>query len=934
MIGQTLLHYHIRKQLGKGGMGEVYLAEDTSLKREVAIKVLPESLRKDPDRLARFRREAEAAGKLKHPNIATIHALEEAVPVDPGQDDGDRHDVETQDLASLQFIVMEWVEGEPLSAHIPSDGMALDQFFTTFTPLADALAHAHGHGRIHRDLKPANIMIAEDGTPKILDFGLARIVQEGATSQSIDSDAPTITMKPGEPLPEMPPPSITQSRAFMGTPAYMSPEQIETRQVDARTDLFSLGIVMYESLTGQRPFKGENIESIIGRILTEEPTAVTALKPITPHTLWWTIRKCLEKDREDRIQTAHELYRDLQVVQKEVEAGTMPAPESEPVKPVPLWRRPIPIVGMLLLTLAIGILATWFLKPVPEPPLRKFHLPVNLWVPYATQTPYSGPVVSRDGTMVVYAREGQLWLHDLTLGNARPLPDTQEAQRPFWSPDSRFAGYFILSGDNAQTLRTVAVQGGPSTPVCTLPSGVPRGATWSATGEIVFGMAGFASTMGSLFTVPALGGTSQVFVAPDSSHGETEIIYPHFLPDGETLVYAVTTTDNTGTLVLHAGDTRTTLVSHPEVNLAFPVYSPTGHIVYQRGFPTSTGIWAVPFDPGNGTATGDPFLVTEAGSIPGVSGDGTLVYHHTTGEKVMRQLVWVARTGEVEGTIGQPQEDMISPALSPDGRRVAVGIWNTDNQDIWIHDVDRGTAHPLTFDMPWAALATWSPDGRQIAFQSGENNGSDDIYVITSDGSDTPRAVVNTPADERVAHWSRDGNYLLYNKRKRDPDGPSDLWYLSLDGEQGPQPIKQTSFDKWGPELSPDGRYVAYRSDESGRWEVYVTTFPDGRGRWQVSVNGGVWARWRGDELFYVEEQTQTLMAVPVQTRSGFRAGTAQPLFNGDQIRATLAISAITYCDVTPDGQRFVVVQDVEEGVQTTTMTIVENWAREFEGRE
>ena len=272
--GKTIGHYRIIRQLGKGGMGEVYLAEDTTLKRGVAIKVLPETLQKDPERLARFRREAEAAGKLKHPNIATIHALEEA--------DG------------VLFIVMEYVEGESLKDRIPNDGMELDKFFATFIPLADALSHAHGHGRIHRDLKPANIMITPDGTPKILDFGLARITRPESEPVDVDSEASTLTMKPGEPLLEMPPPSITQGRTFMGTPAYMSPEQIETKQVDHRTDLFSMGIVMYEALTGERPFKGENVESIIGRILTEDPMAITALKPITPHQLWWSVRKCLK----------------------------------------------------------------------------------------------------------------------------------------------------------------------------------------------------------------------------------------------------------------------------------------------------------------------------------------------------------------------------------------------------------------------------------------------------------------------------------------------------------------------------------------------------------------------------------------------------------------------------------------------------------------
>ena len=377
MIGQTISHYKITSKLGEGGMGEVYLAGDTRLDRQVAIKVLPDAVRQDPERLARLRREAQAAASLKHPDIATIHALEEA--------DG------------LLFIVMEYVEGETLTERIPADGMDLDSFFSTFIPLTDALAHAHENGRIHRDLKPANVMMTPEGIPKILDFGLARIERGEAAMSDLDSQARTAATKP-KAVADVPP-SLTQERAFLGTPAYMSPEQIEGKKVDARTDLFSFGVLMYEALTGQRPFQGETVESIMGRILTEEPRSITEQNPITPHQLWWIIRKCLQKDREQRTQSARELHRELVTAQQEVASGPVLVDANTvalpPQKPMPFWGQPTAITAVVL-ALVLGLVAAWLLKPVPEPPLRKFALPVEL----VRLRESDGPVISPDGTIV------------------------------------------------------------------------------------------------------------------------------------------------------------------------------------------------------------------------------------------------------------------------------------------------------------------------------------------------------------------------------------------------------------------------------------------------------------------------------------------------------------------------------------------------------
>ena len=927
MVGQTLLHYRILKKLGQGGMGEVYLAEDTRLKRQVAIKVLPESLRGSPERLARFRTEAEAAARLKHPNIAPIFALEEAMPEDDGAGGDDvsvraRHSSPQRghpdDLAPILFIVMEYVEGQPLYAHIPQDGMDLDAFFRVFIPLTDALAHAHTHGVTHRDIKPGNIMIAEDGTPKILDFGLARITRpepEEASSDAVDSQAPTMTMDdPNAPLPhqnvpQTPPRSLTEGMQFMGTPAYMSPEQAQRQRVDHRTDLFSFGVVMYEALTGQRPFQGDTLESLIGHILVADPEPVTQVKPVTPYALWQVIRTCLRKDRDERTQTARRLHADLRDVQQEVQAGTVLVDASAMPKPtpVPLWRQPVSIVAILVIFGAITAFTAWYLKPSTDPPLRKFTVPVDVYDPLVQN--YNGPAISPNGTMVAYDREEQLWLHDMTLGEARPLSGTDDAQRPFWSPDSRSIGYFVLTGDNAGTLRRVVVQGGSGTPVCTLPSGYPRGATWNATGEIVFGMAGIESPMGSLFTVPVFGGTPEVFLSPESTRGESGIIYPQFLPDGETLVYAVTTTDNTGTIVLHTGETRTTIVRHPGENLAFPVYSPTGHIVYQRGFPESNGLWAIPFDLGNGTATDDPFLVTDSGRIPSVSFDGTLVYTPIT--TIYQQLVWVNRSGRIEGTIGQPQKEIGTPALSPDGRWVAVTATIQGDTDILKYDMERGTSIRLTTDKAVDISPIWL-DMERIAFSS-MKKGTLDIYVVSSDGQGQPQLLVGGPVRDWITSRYHHEQYLVYGTQDASavgamwirPWGDDGLGKLFLKGGMGG--------------LSPDRRYLAYYANETGRNEVYVTRFPNREEKWPVSINGGINHRWsgRGDELFYIKEDT--LFAVMVETGEDFRViGKHVPLFTGTSIQAPLpwnqvgGIYASAY-DVSADGQHFVMIQNVGE---------------------
>ena len=936
MIGQTIGHYRILRALGKGGMGEVYLAEDMILRRDVAVKVLPASLRNDPERLHRLRREAEAAASLKHPNIATIYALEEAVPEGAGTGDGDVS-------APVHFIVMEYVEGETLSSHIPSEGMVPGALFAIVIPLADALAHAHDNGRIHRDIKPGNIMIARDGTPKILDFGLARIERgEYEISESIqaysepaivddktppepvkdrkkvvDGEVSTVTLWQDGQAPDALQ-SRTQGRRIMGTPLYMSPEQVEHKGTDARTDLFSLGVVMYEALTGQRPFKGDTMEAIIDHILHTNPIIVRILQAdpesATPYELWRIIRKCLSKDRENRYQTARDLYIDLQAARQETEAGTAPAKaHAAAPKTVPLWRQPGMIAGMISFGL-LCILGTWFLKPAPAPPLLKFQIPVAESQDIRWMTDHA---LSPDGTMIAYVNGNKLWIRDLDRTTPREAPDSEDASRPFWSPQSDYLGYWT-----DDTLKKMPAQGGRSITILEKSTGGRFSrAAWGADGVIVY------STPSGLMRVSDRGGEPGWLIQPDTTQGWVGVEGLHFLPDGNGLLFIVRKKDGTYNLAVQSNGIIKNLLMFANRPIAFPSYSPTGHVLYQYGTAPSPSIWAVPFSLSSLTVEGEPFRVVNRGSYPRVSVGGTLLYG-TWAVSDTQQLAWVDREGRVAGTIGQPQSTIMAPAISPDGRRIAfVGIDGPDrntDQDIWIYDVERDMAVRLTIDMPWAWGPAWSPDGKQIAFQSGMNDNPDDIFVIASDGRGTPRPLAQETADEREPAWSPDGRSIVY--LKRDPDGLAALWSLTVDGKQSPEPVVQTSFNSQSAAFSPDGRYVAYMSDESGRWEVYVSRYPSGTDPQQVSKNGGVYPRWGDDELFYIENNV--LMAAPIRTRPDIRVGSSQPLFSETRLARRLASPADRTYDVSDDGHRFVVVRQV---LSEAAITVVQNWWTEFE---
>ena len=875
MIGQSISHYKIISKLGEGGMGEVYRAIDTKLNRDVALKVLPEAFAADRERMARFSREAQVLASLNHPNIATIHGLEE--------NDG------------KQALVLELVEGQDLSERIKHGAIPLEESLKFALQMAGALEAAHENGIIHRDLKPANVKITPDGTVKVLDFGLAKAF-EPSTGEPDLSQSPTRSLDA----------AATEMGVVMGTAAYMSPEQARGKPVDKRTDIWAFGVVLYEMLTGKMAFQGEDLSLTLAAVMKENPN--WEVLPQTPRPIENLLKRCLDRDQIHRLRDIGEARVAIQDYVADPSAYEVDVVAEQP--PIPLWRQPTAITAVAL-TLVIGLSAAWLLKPappLPEPPLRKLTLE---WGEDIRR-----PEVSPNGRHVAYLRGpgglGGLWIRDLDREESRQIVPEGMVSRPFWSADSRLIGFVLDEG-----LKKVSLQGGPAATLCRV-SGPMRGATWSPDGaSIVF--AAFSPTPG-LYEVPAQGGEPKLLFEPE----EDRYRQPRFLPSqsgGRKLLYVVVSSGQ-NQIVAHDLETgqKELLTSGAD-----PFFAATGHILYRSV--DLSGVWAVPFSIETLQATGEPFPVRENASHHSVSRDGTLVF--LGGGSRMQQLVWQDRTGSNLGAIGQPQERIRAPALSPDGSRVAVVGMENGNYDVWVHDIVRGLKTRVTSDPAREDRPNWLPSGDEISFAF-PRNGTVDIFMKSADGRGEAQVLVATPSWEFPYDWTPDENYMIFDQFH--PGRRMDLYYLRRDKDgSGYESIvfSETEFDELSPKISPDGRFVAYESDESGSYEVYVQPFPEGPGRPQVSSKGGRQPRWSrdGTEIFYVEGDA--LMAVPVSTTPTFSAGRATQLFQG---KGAFADRGHSY-DVSPDGKKFVIIE-LMQGGRPPAIQVVENWYEEFRERE
>jgi Tol biopolymer transport system component len=874
--GTKLGTYEIVGPLGAGGMGEVYRARDSKLKREVAIKILPDAFARSAERVSRFQREAEVLASLNHPHIAAIHDLVE--------------------FGDSRFLVLELVEGETLADRIARGPIPIDESLVIARQIAEALEAAHEKGIIHRDLKPANIKLTDSGNVKVLDFGLAKAFAGDAAEVNL-SNSPTLSG------------AATNAGIILGTAAYMSPEQAKGLAVDKRTDIFSLGSVLYEMLTGRQVFAGETVSEILARVIEREPDW-SRLPKNTPAETQHMLRRSLQKDRNRRLQTATDAR-----VEIEESSAKLGRPDRVDASAAPQRRQRLAwkLVAAVLFLAVVALAIPLIMRVRETPPADAPEMRVDLIMP-PTPDPVSF-AISPDGRRLVFVASvdgsPRLWLRPLDAVTAQPLAGTENATLPFWSPDSRSVGFFVV-GNNI--LKRVDIGGG--LPQTLTNNVVPRGGAWNPDGVILF-----TKLNGGLFRIPASGGEAVAVTKPDSprqlGHG-----YPQFLPGGrQFLFYAGGQADAQGIYLgsLDAPETKR-LTAADTAGL----YAPPGWLLYIR----QGTLVARRFDPLRGELTGDPVTVadpvgfdsTRSVGAFSVSAAGLVTYRSASGG-IRRQLTWFDRSGKVLGTVGAPDENnLLDPALSPDGRRVAMDRSVQGNRDIWIIDDIRTMR--FTFDAGDDTFPTWSPDGSRIAFLS-NRKGVNNIYIKPSSGAGSEELLFESPLPNTVSDWSRDGRFLL--GMINDPKTALDLWVWPLDGDRKPRLFLSTNFSERGPHLSPDGRWVSYQSDESGRPEIYVRPFSEPGGQWQISTAGGINGRWRhdGKEFYYIAPDGQ-LMAVPISTQGATLVpGTPVALF---QSRSTLGgnTAARGQYTVAPDG-RFLI--NVTTGDATSSpVTLLLNW--------
>src|SRR5262245_13919267 len=869
--GTHLGPYEIVSAIGAGGMGEVYRATDTNLGRVVAIKVLPEAFAQDPERVARFEREAKTLASLNHPNIAIIHGLEKS--------------------RGICALVMELVEGEDLSQRIARGPIPIDEALPIARQIADALEAAHEQGVIHRDLKPANIKVRPDGTVKVLDFGLAKLAELSAvsTNPSLLSLSPTITS----------PALMTGVGTLLGTAAYMSPEQAKGKEVDRTADVWAFGCVLYEMLSGRSAFAGGTVSEVLAEILKTEPDW-SRLPAATPDPVRRLLRRALCKERKHRLQHIGDARIELEDAQ-----GGQDAPH---VQRAPTRRGWIAWTAVVVLTLiAVGLGVRGF-RPDPLPP-REVRLEVTT-PPAANPTSFA---ISPDGQAIVFegTTQGrtQLWLRALNEVTPAGLAGTDGAAAPFWSPDGRSIGFFAdgklkrldLNGRSVQTLAK-AVLG--------------YGGRWNHDGAIRF-----AQAVSPIRRISQKGGDPVAVTR--LSPQQTALAFPQFLPDGRHFLY----------FALGSGDARGVYVGQidgVESRRLFDAdgparYTSSGHLLFAR----QATLIAQPFDPAHIQLTGNSFPFVEHFAMEfdqaavSTSPAGPIAYRRAVDAR--RQLVWLDRSGRELSRIADQGGTIFNLAASPDGQQLAVQrfVSGTPN-DIWLLQLERGTFVRFTSN-PWDEVRPlWSPDGSRIVFGSGRRGPIELVWKSVTGGEDEEPLVTSPSYVKSAMDWSPDGKFLLY--RIADPKSGFDLWALPMVGERKPFPVVQTDFDEREAQFSPDGKWIAYQSNESGRFEVYVRPFPGPGRTWAVSTQGGSQVRWRADgrELFYLALDGR-LMAVSLRLAADDRTVDADPPVPLFATRVGAAVDPINGHQyiASGDGQRFLMNMVTDEATSAPIVVIL-----------
>jgi serine/threonine-protein kinase len=870
MIGRRLGHYEIVEKLGEGGMGAVYRARDTTLGRDVALKLLPHAASENRDKIERLEREARLLASLNHPGIATLHGLEET--------------------NGLKYLVMEIVPGETLAVRIARGPLKLEECLEVFREIAEALEAAHEKGIIHRDLKPANVIVGSDGRVKMLDFGLAKALVE-ETADSGLSSSPTRARE------------ATEHGIVLGTALYMSPEQARGKKLDRRTDIWSFGCVLFEALTGKKAFDGETVSDVVAAILQKEPDW-KAIPQNVPSSLLQMLRRCLEKDPRRRLQHIGDARFELEESQRQ------PPPRQHSRKSVRIGS--VIAVAVFLAGLAIGTFSRSTSTDSRAPRVTRLtaELPREQGLTWWDDPSIA---ISPDGSHLAYVgglgEERRIYVRPLEELQSRAIAGTDDSLTVFYSPDGKWLGFY-----GGGKLAKVRSDSGLPVQLCDAPD--PMGASWGPSGEIVFA----PNRESRLWRISAEGGSPSPASTLDNAMEEVSHRWPHILPDGRAALFTVVTQkgiQRIGVVSLKTGKHRVLIEGG-----SFARYVPTGHLVY-----VSEGtLVARPFDLENLQSRGAavPLLEEVRGiSLYGsahfdFSLDGTLVYV-PGGRAAERSLVWVDRGGDAR-LVTDKRRAYEDPRISPDGRKIAVTI-KEEGTHIWIYDIDRDALMPLTSGPEPDQGPLWTADGEALVFRRGLPSS---LFRVSADGGTAPERVTTSRNSQWPGSWSRDGNILVYWEETS--VSKFDVGLLRMDRELTAEPLLQTSSNEHTGTLSPDGHLLAYVSDEAGRPEIYVRSFPGPGRKVQVSNDGGiqpVWAR-DGREVFY--RNGYRMMVAAVSTEPLLHTEKPTVLFEG---RFSGPLYRFPQYDVAPDGAGFLMVQEEFQ----TRIHVVSNWFEDLRER-
>jgi serine/threonine protein kinase len=878
----TLAHYTIVSKIGAGGMGEVYRARDEKLNREVAIKVLPVDIVHDEERLMRFKREAQVLGSLNHPNIAAIYGFE--------------------DSNHIVALVMELVEGPTLADRIASGALPGEDALAIAKQIAEALEAAHERNIVHRDLKPANVKVTPEGLVKVLDFGLAKVL-EGDSIPTDFSHSPTLVKG-------------TQAGVILGTAAYMSPEQAKGKVVDRRADIWAFGCVLFEMLSRKQTFSGETLTDTLAAVVRAEPEW-ELLPPSTPDSIRRLLRRCLTKDPKQRLRDIGEAR--IAVNEPQVEDDSIG--RAVPAQAQSNWKRLLP--WTIVLILSAGLLAISLIyvsrKPITQPLLRSS---INLPTGFILDSANSSLALSPDGKRLVFAATGpdgkaqQLWIRSIDSMTIQSLPGTNGATYPFWSPDGRFVGFFADKKLKRTEIATGTVQN-----LCDVIDG--RGASWSQRDVIVFAAAAF----GPLSAVSASGGTPVQITSVernDITHRN-----PHFLPDGKRLLFFSGSSASRAekTNGIYSLDLETKKALQVANENSEGIYVEPGYLVFVR----DGNLMAQPIDADRLHTSGQAIPIAEKVSFNSdrftggysLSTTGLLVFDGGSGI-AKSQLTWFDIEGKSLGTVGGPAS-FISMSISPDGKRAAARVLGTDTHtQLWMYDVNRGIASRFTGGSEDFTAGTWSPDGRFIAYSRG--GASSHLYLQPSDASSEPQKLSATPSAAIPGGWSPNGEMIVFTSQTSQG---GDLWIQPLNGDRKAYPFLATPANEVAGTISPDGHWIAFLSDESGRYELYATSFPSSGVKRQISSDGATAPQWLngGSELAYINAERKLILVNVNVKGQEFALAESHLLFGGKPL-PSLPHNPDDWevpVYITPDAKRILLPVPVETNA-SPSVTLVTNW--------